>query len=353
MVGAFVRSGAADARVDVITTHLNPSWLDPDSYISLLNRSFAERWDRRAYEFYVARSFNGVKGDIVVQAEGSRILAAVSLCYRQVILEGGSVLDVCVAGAGATLPGERRHGHYRRLLQAALERCRQRSSVALLGFVSRGNSSGRGLTRIGARAIPSFYITSTHLPLIRDQVPSRSRASKAVEVVHSKDCLALILATRARQQIRACNPAGGDKAYFHYEHIDDWVRQFMHRPNAVRAIRMAHDSVALVETVGPTSRPAGAPYARARQRSTDRLQWLACPRGRIIENIATLASASAAVGRHFFMYTLDPLQAQAAKRVGLKVRGGYLMVLPTGAARASDSELVARASWQLQSGDRL
>ena len=92
------------------------------------------------------------------------------------------------------------------------------------------------------------------------------------------------------------------------------MRQFVRRPHPVRAVRLSLDSHALIERVG----------------DTDRLQWLAGPHHRFSSNIASLVATSRASGRKFFMYTLDPLQAAAARRTGLKIRNGYLMLLPTG-----------------------
>lgn len=110
----------------------------------------------------------------------------------------------------------------------------------------------------------------------------------------------------------------------------------MLRPHPVRTIRLAHDSLALVESV----------------RETDRLQWLACPDEKSAASVATLAAASAAAGRKFFMYTLDPREAAAARRVGLRIRGGYLMLLPTGQSIEGWDRLT-NAVWRVQSGDRV
>jgi hypothetical protein len=68
--------------------------------------------------------------------------------------------------------------------------------------------------------------------------------------------------------------------------------------------------------------------------------------------IARLAAASAAARRQFFLYTLDPLIAAAARRIGLRMRPGYLMLWPTGYRPEAWSRLV-NASWNVQSGDRL
>jgi hypothetical protein len=54
----------------------------------------------------------------------------------------------------------------------------------------------------------------------------------------------------------------------------------------------------------------------------------------------------------FFMYTLDPLLAAAAVRLGLSIRAGLLMLLPIDSHR-TDWRSLAGAEWCLHSGDRL
>ena len=126
------------------------------------------------------------------------------------------------------------------------------------------------------------------------------------------------------------------QARFHYERAEDWTAQFIDRPHGVRLLRLAHDSLAVIETVG----------------STDRLQLLACPGRKTTSSIAALATLSAMTGKKFFMYTLDPHQAAAARRAGLRIRDGYMMVQPTGYSTEGWGALAA-ATWRVQSGDRL
>jgi len=243
------------------------------------------------------------------------------MCHRQVGNDASGPIKVGVLCAGATLRSERGRGHYARLLEALRERALSKDYAALLGFVTRDNTSGRGLLRLGARAIASFYITS---------VPGRGPAGhrRHGREIRPTDAVSTALAAR--------EPSSAASVRFLYTGADDWQRQFIDRPNPVRALRLAHDSLALLEAVG----------------GTDRLQRLACPREKISASIASLASASIAAGRRFFLYTLDPVVAAAAARAGLRARPGYLMLWPTG--RHVDAwDSIADASWTVQSGDRL
>jgi GNAT superfamily N-acetyltransferase len=310
-----------------MATQVNPSWLAPEDYTALLSRAFPGEWDRETYDWYLARPFNGRRGDLLVQAEGSRLCACMAMIPRQVKVDDTPPIDVAILAAGATLPEERSRGRYAQLLEAALERGRRLGYVALLGFVTAGNASGRGLVRLGARALRSFYIVSA------DSAPRRgSRHTRPQRPITPDAALSLLAQSRTHRS----SGASGAEARFHYAQEADWSRQFIHRPHRVRAVRLRHDSVALIESVC----------------STDRLQNLNCSDGNRTASIAAVAAASAAAGRRFFMYTLDPCEAAAARRLGLKVRDGYLMLLPTGHGEPRWRSLAA-ARWHVESGDRL
>jgi GNAT superfamily N-acetyltransferase len=299
---------------------INPQWLDPAAYIAFLNRVFPGQWDRKAYDWYLGRAFNGIRAELLLRTAGGRIVSGMGLSHRQIKVGTGRAVDVCVISAAATDPHERGRGHYAALLQVALERARDQGRAALLGFVTRDNTSGRGLARLGSRAIPSFYVFSGQRPRIR--AAERLLRTEPME--------------RAQEQMARELARAAPVARFHYERDEDWKSQLVHRPHPVRAVRWGHDSLAVVESVG----------------STDRLQWLACPREKAARSVAALAAHSAAAGRQFFTYTLDPLLAKAARRVGLRIREGYLMLLPTGYSTVDWAEL-ARAPWAVQSGDRV
>jgi GNAT superfamily N-acetyltransferase len=301
---------------------LNPEWLDPAGHIGLLNQGFHGQWCRATYEWYITRPFQGVESDTLAVTDGRRALSVITLSYRQVCNDPNFPIDVGVIGSTVTLPSERGRGHYGRLLEAVRERAARKGYVAIIGFVTRDNVSAKGLSRRGAIAIPSFYLVSPsgRRPVSR---PARDRLASC-----APERLTAALAHRECQHTQGMR--------FLYSRSGDWRRQFIDRPGAVRALRPTHDSLALVETV----------------HDTDRLQWLACPRGKVTGAIARLAAASAAAKRQLFLYTLDPLLAAAARRIGLRMRPGYLMLWPTG-HRTEAWNRLANASWTVQSGDRL
>ena len=298
----------------------NPSWLDRKSHLALLNQAFPGRWNPAAYDWYIARSCHGIENDTLVVSEGHRALAVVTVCHRQVGTDTSRPIDVGVLSAGTTLASERGQGHYGRLLEAARELALIKGYAALLGFVTRDNVSGKGLAHRGAQAVPSFYIASP---------PGRRPVGTAAQLTEASVHAGNLASLAWRESSRASG------ARFLYPRADDWRRQFIVRPSPVRVLRLAHDSLALVETVGVT----------------DRLQWLTAPREKATACISRLARASAAAGRQFFLYTLDPLLAAAARRIGLAIRPGYLMLWPTGHAHDAWRG-IANAPWSVQSGHR-
>jgi hypothetical protein len=317
---------------------INPTWLDRARYIEFLNQSFPRQWDPPAYDWYMTRGFNGRRSDILVRADGLRVLSGMTLCYRQINVGSGAPIEIAVLSAGATLATERGKGHYPALLQTALARLREKSCVAALGFVTRANVSGRGLMRIGARAIPSYYLVSRANPRATPASKERRPGPACLapprwrgDLVSGIESLARL---RAQEQIS--DASGAPRAHFHYDRAEDWQQQFLNRPNTVHIVRLAHDSYAAIEAV----------------HDTDRLQLLVCPDRKRTRNIATLAAASAAGGRNFFMYTLEPTEAAAARRAHLRTRSGYLMLQPTG-VQGDGWDRLAGAVWRVQSGDRM
>ena len=305
-----------------LRVELNPKWLDPARHISLLNQGFPGQWSRPTYDWYIARPFHGIESDTMVVTDGHRALSVITLSYRQVCNDANLPVDVGVIGSTVTLPGERGRGHYGRLLEAVQDHAGRKGYAAIIGFVTRDNVSAKGLSHRGALSIPSFYLVSAL---------GRRPASRPA----SGD-LACCAPERAAAEFAHREFQHGQGMRFLYSRSGDWRRQFIDRPCGVRALRLAHDSLALVETVD----------------DTDRLQWLACPREKVTAAIASLAAAAAVAKRQFFLYTLDPLIAAAGRRIGLRMRPGYLMLWPTGHRTEAWSRLT-NASWNVQSGDRL
>jgi hypothetical protein len=305
-------------------TQINPSWIKPEDYVRFLNHCFPGTWSLNSFHWYLSRSFAGRSTDIAVRTDGCRLLAMVAVCYRRVLAPDGDGIDVGIMLAGGTLPSEQRRGHYSALMQASLDIGRERACEALLGFVTRDNGSGRGLSRLGAHSIPSYYITST------PRLKSSRRLERVIDASACRTAQCAWIAAR-----RTCGPA--PHLQFDYASPEDWQRQFVHRANPVRLLRPGHDCVALIESVG----------------DVDRLQWLDCPAHRRIATIAALAGAARRARRKFFMYTMDPLLARATARLGLRVRDGYMKIMPVRAVAAESVKRMTALPWRLQSGDRM
>ena len=193
---------------------------------------------------------------------------------------------------------------------------------AIIGFVTRDNVSTKGLVHRGALAIPSFYIASA---------PGRRPASRP-----------------ARDGLAHCAPERLTPAFAH--------RESSHASGHALSLHLLRR---LAPAVHRSARAQFAPCAwlttrwRWSRRSTTPIDCsgLPAPREKATGVIARLAAASAAAKRQFFLYTLDPLIAAAARRIGLGMRPGYLMLWPTGYRTEAWSRL-AHASWNVQSGDR-
>jgi Acetyltransferase (GNAT) domain len=311
----------------MISTQINPSWLDAQDYVDFLNLCFPGTWSLASFHWYLRRSLGGRPTDIAVRCEGGKLLAMVAVCYRQVIAPEGHSVEVGIMLAGGTLPSEQRRGHYSALMQASLDIGVARRCDALLGFVTRRNGSGRGLTRLGAYSIPSYYLSSS----------SRCKSSSAIARIKMRGRALDPVDESALAARAARRSSGADYVRFSYANTGDWTQQFLRRSNPVSALKPTHDTAALLERVG----------------GIDRLQWLDCPSHRTIATIASLVDASQRAQRSFFMYTLDPLLAQACTRIGLRINHGYLKVLPVDHRKRESVKRLAMQPWRLQSGDRM
>jgi ribosomal protein S18 acetylase RimI-like enzyme len=319
-------------------TSVDPNWLDPEAYVAFLNQGFPGQWNLAAYRWYLTRPFLGEPTEILVRSRGGTLLAGLAMCYRQVAYGTGPPVGVCVLSSAITLPSERRRGHYAALLQTALERCRRRGWCALLAFARRDNTSGRGLIRLGARSIRSYYIGSqpAQRPSGRSAVLSESRC---ISMDGGRTLTRSSAWTRelyVRQGSEHCRGSRRPRLHFQYEQFSDWTAQFLQRPNPVRAFELTDGAVGLVEQVG----------------KTDRLQLLDCSDEAVPGHLRMLSAASLDIGRKFFMFTVDQRAAFSARRARLSVQPGYLLVQPTGRA-SSQWATLERRPWRVHSGDRI
>jgi GNAT superfamily N-acetyltransferase len=229
--------GAAELRILV-----NPGDLDAEVGAAFLTRCFATRWTEAMYRWYLQRSFAGEPPDRLILMDGARAVAAVGVVYRRLRTQDGEVHRVGVATAGGTLPGARGRGYYARVLQAVVERSAARGCGALLGFVTAGNTSGRGLTRLGATAIPSAYLVS------RNHSPGPQTGSLQLRDAEVADDWPLRAAARLRPPLprreRLAVADGGSSGWSavtaHRRHVPRRDRAgCRHRPPAVAGWRWA------------------------------------------------------------------------------------------------------------------
>ena len=310
--------GAAELSILV-----NPEDLDAEVGPAFLTRCFASPWTEAMYHWYLQRSFAGEPPDRFILMEDGCALAACGVVFRQLRTQDGEVHPAAVALAGATLPGARGRGCYTRVMQAVVERSASRGCAVLLGFVTAGNTSGRGLARLGAIALPSAYLVSRDRPAGSQTGTLRLRDAKAA------DDWPLRAAARLHPPAA---PAG-----FHYPDARAWRSQMVDRPNGVQSLRVGATCRAVVERVA----------------DTDRLQWLDGDERERVAAIHALMARARRHGRRFFMYSTCPHEIAAARRLGLTAHPGYLMVLALQARYAAALRDWAGMSWHVQSGDRM
>jgi hypothetical protein len=302
---------------------LNPGAVDAQVGPAFLTLCFGTRWTEVMYRWYLGRSFGGELPDRLILTHGGRAVAGCGVVYRQLRTQDGEMHRVGVAIAAGTLPSARGRGYYARVLQAAVERSAARGCAALLGFVTAGNTSGRGLLRLGAVAVPSAYIVS------RDRT-ARSQTG-ALQLRDAK--VADDWPARAAARLRAAAAPAG----FHYPDVGDWWSQMVDRPHGVQTLRIGASCRAVIEAVG----------------DTDRLQWLDGDGRERLAAVRALVARARQRRRKFFMYSTCPHEAAGAGRLGLAVHPGYMLALALQAGGASSVRDWVNMSWRVQSGDRM
>ena len=302
---------------------VNPKGLDADVGADFLTRCFGTPWSEAMYRWYMQRPFGGEAPDRIMLVDGERVVAGCGLAYRLLRTPDGAAHRVSVVVSAATLPGERGRGCYAQVLQGALARSAVRGCTALLGFVTADNATGRGLRRLGATEIASAYIASRGGLGVAGTPTLRVRRA----------------AVTGRWPVRAGARLGGSppRTVFHYPDMSAWASQMVERPHPVQSLRVGATCRALIESVG----------------RTDRLQWLdGDPR----ERVAAIRAIAAHAQRHrrlFFMYSTRGDDAEAARRLGLVTRPGYLMALAPEARHEPTVRSWRALSFDVQSGDRM
>jgi ribosomal protein S18 acetylase RimI-like enzyme len=302
---------------------VNPKGLHADIGVRFLTRCFGTPWSEAMYRWYLERPFGGEVPDRLILMDGERVVAGCGLSYRLLRAPEGTVRPVSVVVAAGTLPAERGRGCFERLLEAAAARSGLRGCTAVMAFVTADNPSSRGFRRLGATEVASAYIAS------RDRLHVTGAGTLHV----SRAIVTDRWPSRAAARLSGPPP----RAVFHYPDTSAWASQMVDRPHAVEALRVGATCRALIESVG----------------GTDRLQWLdGDPRERLAA-IRAIAAHAQHHQRLFFMYSTRRDDAEAARRLGLQTRPGYMMALAAEGRHEPTVRSWGTLAWDVQSGDRM
>ena len=160
---------------------VNPAGLDATSDAAFVGRCFGTHWSAATYRSYLRRPSAGTGSVRIILTIGGRAAAGCGLAYRILRTPDGAYHRVGVIVAAGTLPGDRGRGYYARLLDAAIERGAALGCVALLGFVTASNATGRGLRNRGAIAVESSYIAVGPLAPIAGHASLRLEARVSIQ----------------------------------------------------------------------------------------------------------------------------------------------------------------------------
>jgi hypothetical protein len=264
------------------------------------------------------RPFRAREPDALTAFAGSTVVGGIGINYRQLCSPHG-VHDVGVLTAAWTLPKYQGRGCFRSTVQAAIEVATDSGCEALLSFVTARSASALRLRRMGAIAVPTWYLFLA---------PEDSLLQAAdLPIVHA-------LPTRGLADL----PPGDSRIAFHYADPEEWTAQFVDRPHRTTMFKV-EAGVAVLEHVG----------------ATDRLQFLYPPVGRVATALVAMASHARTEGRRFFFFTTDRDLAERAAALGLRQAAGAIMLLELARRRrdAAGPAFWKSAPWHVQPGDRM
>jgi GNAT superfamily N-acetyltransferase len=298
-------------------TGVDAAWLQG------LSRCFPGAWDEASYRWYLKRRFRSREPDTLTAFAGSAVIGGIGINYRQLCSPAG-VHEVGVLTAAWTLPEYQGRGCFRVLVQRAIEAAAEKGCEALLSFVTVRSASALRLYRMGAVAVPTWYLflSPEDSLLVPGELP----------IVHA-----------LRTEGLADLPPTDSRIAFHYTDPEEWTAQFVDRPHRTTMFKI-EAGVAVLEHVG----------------RTDRLQFLYPPSGREATTLMAMASRARAEERRFFFFTTDGALAERATALGLRQTAGAIMVLELGNGRGekgpgarSGSMSWTAARWHVQPGDRM
>jgi hypothetical protein len=285
----------------MIAVERNAAGID-DAYLNGLATCFPGAWNEASYRWYLERPFRSHRPDKLTVHDGESIVAGIGINYRRVRATFGGVHDVGILTAAWTLPTYRRRGCYSRMLDGAIEIATHDGCEALVAFVAATSSSGAALRRLGARAIPTWYLFLAPEDTVR---PARCETPEP--------------------------PSAAPGVVFHYDDPEEWQGQFVRRPEPT-TMREVDGGIAVVEHAG----------------TTDRLQFLSRRSDSDAAALVALATQTRHAGRHLFFFTTDARLAERAAAHGLRQTSGALLIL-----ELETSGSLSSSSWHVQPGDRM
>jgi ribosomal protein S18 acetylase RimI-like enzyme len=305
----------------MITVELNPRGIRAD-YLVGLNACFPSWGGDEKFQWALARAFDEQLPDLLVVREEGKAVAGSGVSYRNICVGDARPLRVGIMTGSWTLPEARRRGHFERLIEASRTRTAERGAVLLLAFVTAENPSYRRLAAAGAAQWATHYFSS---------------ANERAEVRHSNPVRLTRVSDETNEIYRILERVGAARdrtARFVYT-ADEWVAQFLKRPNETEWLRLNEDGATVLET----------------QDGIDRILALYVPTDAgFLEVLQTLTADAVGRGHRLMFFTTSPEQAIYAETFGMKRLPGYLMALPV---HPQNAQTAAIEKWAVQSGDRM
>ncbi len=290
--------------------YFNPPGIKKE-YLCGLNACFGHWGDKKSFDWVFGRKLSFPDTDLmIVTDDNQELLAGSGITYRLLKLPNGNSITIGIMTGSWTLPAARCKGCFTRIIESSLEQTATRGGALLIAFVTQDNASTRRLTAAGSLLVPGYYIFST------PETPCPQNSGRLETVSPSGDTIA---------EIREISSSAGiNRVHFVYPRTEDFLSQIVDRPDSTTILRDPCGNMAVVESVG----------------ETDRLQYLALSTKKPADVCSFLTSMLAFVlgkERKMFLYTADRTTLDAAQKLGMGHKPGYITLL------TADDRLLQRA----------
>ena len=221
----------------MIDVSINPENME-GVYLECLNTCFADWGGIEMYRWCFDRRLGDRKPEIMLLEKGGTILGGSAVTYRHAVINGKITVIAIMTGSW-TLPEARNQGCFATMIDRSLLLARDAGAALLIAFVTQTNPSMKRLVSKGSAVFPTHYLVAGQTEV---------QPGPPVQLIAVADVGECSL------DIHSFMASGGvGHPHFTYS-AEEWLSQFVERPEAMEFLCIDGACVGIVEKKGPFDR---------------------------------------------------------------------------------------------------